>query len=68
MSDTTYKIWYYIDGTSDVSFVSVSLDEYIVDLKRKIHGDNPNSFSECDAAFIILTQVRMDTDVINALY
>ena len=73
MSDTTYKIWYFIDGTYDASSVSVSLDETIVDLKKKIHSDAPNCLAGCYATFLVLTKVRyimvfMDTDVINALY
>ena len=73
MSDTTYKIWYYIEGTSDIAPVSVSLNDSISDLKRKIHSNNLISLSECDPAFILPTKVRyimtfMDTDVIYALH
>jgi len=58
MSDTTHKIWYYIDGTCDVSPVSVSLDETIDDLKRKIISASPNSLPGCDATVLVLTKVR----------
>ena len=66
------KLWYYIHGKLNFSFVSVSPDETIVELKKKIHNDAPNSFTGRDALDLTLTKVRfimvsMNTDVTNDL-
>ena len=70
MADTA-TLWYYIDRERDFSSVSVSPNETIDDLKKKIHRDVPTSFSGCDAKHLILTKVRyiiisMNTDVTTA--
>jgi len=57
MADTS-KLWFYIHGKNNLSYVSVSLDETIFDLKNKIHTASPNSFAGCDAVDLILTKVR----------
>jgi hypothetical protein len=54
----TSELWYYIDGTDEISYVSVSLDEYIDDLKKKIHAVSPNSFKGCHAIDLVLIKVR----------
>jgi len=54
----TSKLWFYIHGRPNVSSVSISLNETIDDLKKKIHTASPNSFAKCDAAELTLTKVR----------
>jgi len=71
MADTA-KLWYYIHGQPGLLRVSVSPNETIFELKKKIHTDSPNSFAGCDAVNLILTKVRyvmisMNTDVTNGL-
>jgi len=52
------KLWYYIHGKLKFSFVSISPDETIVELK-KIHNDAPNSFTGRDALDLTLTVITL---------
>jgi hypothetical protein len=71
MADTA-TLWYYIGSESDVGSVSVSPNEYIDDLKEKIHKAANNTFAGCNAPDLILTKVRYimistNTDVTNGI-
>jgi len=71
-NEAELELWYYIDGKRNLSSVFVSPNETILQLKRKIHIDAPNSFNGCDAPALILTKVRyimisMNTDVTNGI-
>jgi hypothetical protein len=64
------KLWYYLDGKTDVSSVSVSVSETIDGLKEKIHAKSVDF--ECKASDLILTKVRFimvstNTDVTNGI-
>jgi hypothetical protein len=67
-----FKIWYYIKGRRNVSFVSVSLNETVFEAKKKIYNDARATFSKCDPQNLILTKVHnvilsMNTDLTNGL-
>ena len=60
------KLWYYIHNKHNFSYVSVSPDETIDDLKEKIYRKSDQSFVGCNAPDLILTKVRYIT--ISMLY
>jgi len=67
-----FDLWYYVEGKTDLSCITIPPTQTIHHLKTKIYDEAHSSFIGCDPMDLTLTKVRcimnMNVNVDGAYY